>query len=145
MTSAAVNLACYPRREVAYDETRALRKIVDSYGYSWGFQWRRHFGNEATFPIPSFAGKLIEQGVGAIGGENRPRRYAEVFLGNALEFATALKYVEERHRNMAWLHYVVDIPKKAKAPMMGIHINTYDQRKKAMQLRLATLLNLEYV
>jgi hypothetical protein len=127
------------------DDTRALRRIVDSYGYSWGFQWRRNFGDEARFPIPSFAGKLIEQGVGAIGGGGRPRNYPEVFIGNALEFANALKVLDERLRTMAWVHYVVDMPKKAKAPMLGIHVNTYDQRKKAMQLELVKVLNLECV
>lgn len=127
------------------DETRALRKIVDSYGYTWGFQWRRHFGAEATFPLASFAGKVAEQGEGAAWGENKPRNYLEVFMGNALEFATALKYLDEKNREMAWVHYAVDMPKKAKAPMLGIHINTYDQRKKAMQMKLAGLLNLDCV
>lgn len=132
-------------REREPDDTRALRRIVDSYGFTWGFQWRRHFGTEATFPIASFAGKIVEQGEGAIHGENKPRNYAEVFMGGGLEFATALKHLDERSREMAWVHYAADMPQKAKALLLGVHLNTYHQRKKAMQLKLAGLLNLDYV
>lgn len=127
------------------DETRALRRIVDSYGYTWGFQWRRNFGKAAKFPIASFAGKVAEQGEGATMGDQVERVYPEVFTGNALEFATALKFLPEAHREFAWVHYAVDMPKKAKAPLLGIHVNTYDQRKKVMQLKLAGLLNLDVV
>lgn len=129
----------------APDETRAIRKIVDSYGYTWGFQWRRNFGSDARFPISSFAGKLKDQGEGAVFGEAWDRKYAEVFIGGALEFAAALKYTDEGTRIMAWIHYVVDMPKKAKAPILDIHVNTYDQRKKTMQLRMARLLNIDCV
>jgi len=128
------------------DDTRALRRIVDSYGYTWGFQWRRHFGSEAEFSLASFAGKVAEYGLGSMDGFDKPMSYPEVFMGNGLEFAVALTHLkDERLREMAWVHYVVDMPKKAKAPILGIHINTYDQRKKAMQLKLAGLLNLECV
>lgn len=141
VTQAVVRYSSYVRP----DETRAIRKIVDSYGYSWGFQWRRNFGSDALFPLASFAGKLKDQGEGAVFGEAWDRKYAEVFMGNALEFATALKYADSGSRVMAWVHYVADMPKKAKAPMLGIHINTYDQRKKAMQLKMARLLNIDCV
>lgn len=127
------------------DETRALRRIVDSYGYTWGFWWRRNFGADATFPIPSFAGKVKDQGEGAVYGDSNERHYPEVFKGNALEFATALKFVDEHCRRMAWVHYVSDMPQKAKAGLLDIHLNTYHQRKRAMQMKLAGLLNLESV
>lgn len=118
------------------DADRQRRKVVDSYGRIWGWQWREHFGDLAKFPLSSFAGKLMAEGEGALSGAYKPRSYAEVFLGQGLEFAAALKLVRENHREMAWVHYVVDMPWKLKAVEMDIHVNTYNDRRILMQRAL---------
>lgn len=124
------------------DQHRHRYSVVDAYGRLWGWAWRQNFGDLAEFPVPSLAGKLIEQGHGAAGGQHKPRSYPEVFRGQALEFANALKQVPERHRDFAWVHYVVDLPAKAKAPLLGIHVQTYWQRRRSMQSALAESLGM---
>jgi hypothetical protein len=111
-----------------------MMEVVEAKGRTWGWQWRRNFGEYASTSIPSWLGKLQQtrSGDGVV----------EVFLGDGLEFATALKQVSDKHRQFALIHYCIPVPAKVKAHELNIHLRTYWQRRNAMRKKLALVLNL---
>ncbi len=113
-------------------DDRQRRVVIESKGRTWGWQWRRNFGSRVVVPIASLLGRIQEEGPGAGLGTEYERTYKEVFLGDGLEFAVALKHVHERHQSFAMIHYVIPEPAKTKAAELGIHEQTYWQRRRAM-------------
>lgn len=121
---------------------RQRRKMVDCYGYTWGRQYRRHFGIDATFPIPSLLGRVQDEGAAAGEAGAAGRKYAEVFLGDALEFANAWHQLREFDRRTAMVHYVIVGLVKVKSAALGIGIRTYHQRREKMQDAMAKALRI---
>lgn len=113
---------------------RQRLEIVEVKGRTWGWQWRRNFGEYASTSIASWLGKLQESKTGE-------RNYKEVFLGDGLEFATALKHLPENKRKFALIHYCIPVPAKVKAGELGIHIQTYWQRRNALRRAMTEYLD----
>jgi hypothetical protein len=115
--------------------------LVEAKGRIWGWQWRRTFGDKVSVSVKSLMGRVQAEQHSTMEGGTFDRHYPEVFLGDALEFAVALKHIHERHRSMALVHYVVVQPAKVKAHEMGIAIQTYWQRRNSMRRALADVMN----
>jgi hypothetical protein len=133
--------------EVQTDYARELgdkqkRRIVDMYGYTWGRQYRRHFGVEALFPIASLLGRVKEEAEGAGARGPQERHYAEVFTGDALDFARAWHQLREFDRESAMVHYVIVGLVKEKAFTWGCEVSTYHQRRKTMQRAMVAQLGI---
>ncbi len=129
-----MNAAVIDVREEIDD--RQDRELVEAKGRTWGWQWRRNFGDKVSISVKSLMGRARDEQHATLEGGSFERFYPEVFLGDALEFAVALRKVDEKHRHMALIHYVVSQPAKTKAAAMGIHVQTYWQRRNAMQRAL---------
>jgi hypothetical protein len=111
-----------------------MMEVIEAKGRTWGWQWRRNFGEHATTSIASVLGQLNE-------GASHERNYKEVFLGDALEFSNALKHLPEKHRLFATIHYCIPEPAKVKAHALNIHLQTYWQRRNAVRKRMADWLD----
>lgn len=118
------------------------RRMVDMYGYAWGRQYRRHFGVDALFPIPSLLGRLREEAEAAGERGASERRFREVFIGDALEFSRAWHQLRAFDRESAMVHYVIIGLVKQKAQTWGCEVRTYHQRRKTMQMAMVKLLGL---
>lgn len=117
-----------------------IRSMFDSYGDSWGYQWRHNFGRSVRIEIPSILGRFMTEGFATTSGNNKPRRYPEVFLGMALQFSIALRSAHERHREMAFAHYVLDgVHVTRKASALNIERSTYYQRLDSMRVAMLPL------
>lgn len=121
---------------------RQRRRMVDCYGYTWGRQYRRNFGIDATAPIASILGRIQVEAVAAGEGGPATRNYAEVFVGDALEFARAWHGLREFDRRTALVHYVIVGLVKQKAAALGIEVRTYHQRRETMQDAIAKSLGI---
>lgn len=126
--------------DTAMNFDRQRMEIVEAKGRVWGWQWRKNFGDKVSVPVASILGKIQDEAFGA-GEGSISRNYAEVFLGDALEFATALKHLPEDKRQFAYVHYCIPQPAKVKAHELGIHQRTYWQRRNAMRMLLAHVMN----
>jgi hypothetical protein len=118
------------------------RRIVDMYGYTWGRQYRRHFGADALFPIASLLGRVKEEAEAAGERGSVDRHYPEVFTGDALDFARAWRQLREFDRETAMVHYVIVGLVKQKCEVWGCEERTYHQRRKIMQIAMVPLLGL---
>lgn len=112
---------------------RQALEIVEIKGRSWGWQWRRNFGDKFKVSLTSMQTAIESDHSGS-------QHFPEVFCGDGLEFACALKHIPEKHREFAKIHYIIPQPAKVKAAELGIHINTYFQRRNAMRRVLAALI-----
>ena len=111
-----------------------MMEVIEAKGRTWGWQWRRNFGEYAASSIPSILGQLNE-------GSSHERKYSEVFLGDALEFSIALRHIPEAQRDFALIHYCIPVAAKVKAHAMKIHVQTYWQRRNTLRKRLAEWLD----
>jgi hypothetical protein len=118
------------------------RRIVDMYGYTWGRQYRRHFGADALFPIASLLGRVKEEAEAAGERGTPERHYREVFTGDALDFAKAWHRLREVDREAAMVHYVIVGLVKEKAFTWGCEVRTYHQRRKTMQRAMVVQLGI---
>lgn len=117
--------------------TKHIRGMFDAYGEAWGYQWRHNFGRSVRIEIPCLLGKFMTEGFAATDGQNKPRRYPEVFLGMGLKFSLALQSAKERDREMAFAHYVLEhVHVTRKASALNIERSTYYQRLDAMRAAL---------
>lgn len=117
--------------------TKHVRNMFDAYGESWGYQWRFNFGRAVRIEVPCLLGKFLTEGFAATSGQNKPRRYPEVFLGMALKFSIALKSAAERDREIAFAHYVIEhVHVTRKASALNIERSTYYQRLDSMRAAL---------
>jgi hypothetical protein len=114
-----------------------IRGMIDAYGEAWGYQWRHNFGRGVRIEIPSLLGRFMTEGFAATEGQHKPRRYPEVFLGMGLDFARAVAAQPERHREIAFAHYVIQAHVTRKATALNISYPTYYQRLDAMRLVVA--------
>lgn len=120
---------------------RQLLQVVEAMGRTWGWQWRRNFGEPEPVAIGGLNGKIQDYGTGALSGPLK-QNYPDVFIGDGLLFNCVLKRIPEKHRTMAWIHYAVPAPAKVKAPIIGIHEQTYWQRRNAMRRAIAKLIDI---
>lgn len=121
---------------VADPVARHLRTVIDSYGDSWGYQWRRNFGEAVRIELPCTLSRLFTPNT----GEFEPKRYPEVFLGMGQKFAHALKLVSEQHREMAFAQYVIHAHVTRKASAIGLEKSGYYWRLDAMRAAVLPLL-----
>ncbi len=122
-------------------EDRYIQSVVEAKGRIWGWQWRRNFGSRVSVSVASIAGQVQETGDTPL-SPSYARNYPEVFLGDGLEFAAALKRVPEKHRLFAWVHYAAEDPAKVKAEALGIAISTYWQRRNYMRRAIGSALQM---
>ncbi len=106
---------------------------VEAAGRTWGWQWRRNFGSEVSVSIASgsdFKGQAAR--------DHRERNYPEVFMGDGLVFACALKHLPEDCQIMARVHYIITAPAKTKWPELGIQQAEYWRRVRKMKNAIAS-------
>lgn len=131
-------VVAHPERDTRVDPVaKHIRGMFDAYGEAWGYQWRFHFGRAVRIDIPCLLGKFVTEGFAATDGKNKPKRYPEVFLGMGLTFSHALQEANERHREIAFAHYVLEhVHVTRKAAALFIERSTYYQRLDAMRAAL---------
>ena len=85
---------------------------VDIACESWAEQWVQNFGRapdragRAVGPLGCTLGRVRELHDGASSSTSYDRHWPEVFLGQGLEVAIALKAMAEMQRLVVWHHYV---------------------------------------
>lgn len=92
------------------------------------------------WPSRTMLARMIAEGsLGASAGRF-VQHFPEVLNPEALEINNAIKALKEAHREILFVHYVVVGQGKAKARIIGIHIQTYYDRLDSSQGELARAL-----
>lgn len=91
---------------------RWVRDDIDDACESWAFQWVQSFGkapdraSRYIGPLGSTLGRVLQLHDGASSNTTRDQHLPEVFLGQGLIVAIALKAMSERSRELIHRHYV---------------------------------------
>lgn len=104
----------------------------------WGWQMRVMNMGKDGWPPRTMLAKMIEEGsLGASAGKFM-QYFPECMDAEAVKFNNAIKTLDEKDREILFVEYVVIGKGKTKAARMGIHRNTYFDRRDAAQGRLSS-------
>lgn len=138
------------------------RDQVDNYCDCWAYQWSQLFSEnpkqarEYIGALKCTLGRVRELYDGASSTTVSLRPMPEVFLGHGLVVAVALRYMDQTHREIIGVHYLVRfynldtgerlndrIKVATLASLMGIHPSEYDARRRAAKAIIETAFNLD--
>lgn len=138
------------------------RDDVDNWCDVWAYQWCSLFARdperarEYLGSLKCTLGRVRELHDGASSSTSRDRPFPEVFLGDGLVVAVALKYMDLTHRELIGAHYLVrlydlrtgermryPIKVSTMASLMGIHPSEYANRRDVAKGMIRAAFNLD--